>query len=153
MESTTFPKRIKIAVMVLMLSVPIVYGVAHGDSMKLTILSMVTESKIEAGQYTDAKIVAQKALEIAESNVESNPSCVVISLNNLAKIHRIQGEYAVAETLYQRALTIQEKALGLAHPQAVKSLKDLASFYRTTNQGAKAERLETQATFLQSIHG
>ena len=153
MERTTFRKRIKIAVMVLVLSVPIVYGVAHGDSLKWAFLSMVAESKFEAGQYTDAMIIAQKALEIAESNVGSDPSCVVISLNNLAKLHRIQGEYAVAETLYQRALTIQEKALGLAHPQAVKSLKDLASLYRATNQEAKAERLETQATFLQSIHG
>lgn len=153
MGSTSFPKRIKIAVIVLVLSIPIVYGVAHGDSMKWAFLSMVAESKFEAGQHTDAMIVAQKALEIAEHNIESDPSCVVISLNNLAKFHRIQGEYAVAETLYQRALKIQENALGLAHPQVVKSLKELASLYRATNQEAKAERLETKATFLQSING
>ncbi len=153
MKKTTFLKRIKIVVMVLVLCVPIVIGVAHGDSIKWEVLSIVAMSKYQAGQYTDAVIVAQKALEIAEHNVGSDHSHVVISLNNLAMFYRTHGEYAQAEPLYQRALAIKEKAMGLAHPQVVNSLEDLAGLYRATKQEAKAERLERRATFLRSIKG
>ena len=46
---------------------------------------------------------------------------VAVYLNNIAKLHRIQGRYSEAETLFRQAIAIEEKTYGKSHPKIVAS--------------------------------
>ena len=49
---------------------------------------------------------------------ESHPD-VVISLNNLGLLYKVQGQTDAAELLYLKALAIAEQHLGTEHPNTV----------------------------------
>jgi tetratricopeptide (TPR) repeat protein len=63
----------------------------------------------QAGKFSEAMPLAQRALAIWEKALGPDHPDVATSLNNLAKIYRRQGRYTDAEPLNRRALAISRK--------------------------------------------
>ncbi len=93
------------------------------------------------GKYTEATVIAEKSLEVAENAFGPDNASVATSLNNLADLYRWQGKYSEAEALYKRSLTIREKALGPDHPDVATSLNNLAEMYSAQGKYSQAEPL------------
>jgi hypothetical protein len=72
---------------------------AQGAGIEWDILSKEVQELYRAGKYDRSKLVAQKALEVAEQNVGAHHPDVATSLNSLALLYDTQGEYAMAEPL------------------------------------------------------
>ena len=68
-------------------------------------------SLYQKGQYDQAVVVAQKAIEAAKKTVGPDHPAVATGQNNLARLYVTQGRYAQAEPLYKSSLAIYEKAL------------------------------------------
>ena len=114
-------------------------------------LNQEAKELYRTGKYDRAVVVAKKALEVAEKNVDPNHPDVARSLNNLAAYYYTQGQYAQAEPLYKRALAILEKALGPNHPDVATSLENLAALCRATKRDEEAETLEQRAARIRAI--
>jgi len=67
----------------------------------------------------------QRALEIREKVLGTEPPKTANSLNNLASLLYNQGDYSAAEPLLKRAVAITEKVLGAKHPDTVLYRKKL----------------------------
>jgi tetratricopeptide (TPR) repeat protein len=80
----------------------------------------------DQGDYEQAKLHHQRALQVREKALGADHFDVAASLNNLGNVFRDQGEYEQAKLHYQRALQIWEKALGADHPDVAHSLVGLA---------------------------
>ncbi len=115
------------------------------------ILNQEAVDLYDKGQYGRAVIVAKKALEIAEKNVDPNHPTVATVLNNLAFLYRTQGQYTLAEPLYKRALAIREQALGPDHPDVANTLNNLAFLYRAMKRDREAAILEQRAARIEAI--
>lgn len=120
-------------------------GYAQGIDADWATLNRKTAELYRAGQYADAEMVAKRALEIAQKNVDAKHPDLATSLNNLAVIYRAQGLIAQAEPLHQRALAIREKAFGPDHPAIVTSLNNLAEIYKVKGNFAQSEALFQRA--------
>jgi CHAT domain-containing protein/Tfp pilus assembly protein PilF len=98
-----------------------------------------------AGNYDEARSLAERVLEIRERVLGSEHPDVAQALNSLAVFYGDIGDYARAEPLYERALTIREKSLGLEHIDVAITLSDLANLYKDRGYYAKAEQLYQRA--------
>jgi CHAT domain-containing protein/Tfp pilus assembly protein PilF len=99
----------------------------------------------QAGKFSEAIPLAQRALAIREKALGPDHPDVALSLTGLAELYQLQGRYADAEPLHKRALAIQEKALGPDGPYTGRSLHDLAEVYRAQGRYADAEPLYKRA--------
>ncbi|MBW4671722.1 MAG: tetratricopeptide repeat protein [Cyanomargarita calcarea GSE-NOS-MK-12-04C] len=104
-------------------------------------LNQQVEQLYKEGKYTEAIPLAEKALAIREKVLGLEHSDVATSLNNLARLYRLQGNYGKAEPLYLRSLTIYEKVLGQEHPLVAISLNNLALLYYSQGNYASSEPL------------
>lgn len=104
-------------------------------------LNIQTVSLYQSGQYDQAVVVANKALEVAEKELGSDHLAVAQSLGNAAVVYHAQGQYAKAESLLMRSLAILEKDLGPNHADVALNLSTLAALYQIQGQYAKAEPL------------
>jgi tetratricopeptide (TPR) repeat protein len=95
----------------------------------------------ERGQYDNAELLYQQALEIRQKALGPEHSDLAYSLNCLAGLFRKTGRYAKAEQLYLRSLTIQQQALGTGHPDVAHTLNELARLYHRKGDYAKAEEV------------
>src|SRR6266516_2187775 len=93
----------------------------------------------ERGQYSEAELLLERALEIRTQYLEAEHPDIARSLNNLAILYEWQGKYEQAEPLCQRALLIFEQYLGVEHPNTAKSLDNLASIYAAQKKYEQAE--------------
>lgn len=82
------------------------------------------------GHLAEARLLAERALSIAETAHGPNHSEVSIRLNNLATILRQLGDSRAALPLAERALTITETAHGPDHPTVGIRLSNLALIRR-----------------------
>ena len=142
-------QRTMAAIVLLLAGTTVVY--AQGAGVEWDILNQEVMELHRQGKYERAVVVAQKALEVAESNVGPDHPNVATSLNNLAGLYDDQGEYAKAEPLYKRSLAIWEKALGPDHPDVATALENLAALYRATNQDKEALELDKRAERIRAI--
>lgn len=110
------------------------------------IFNQKAESLHTVQSYDRAKVVAQKALEIAEQNVGPDHLDVASSLDTLAMIYKSLGDnvyesglyfsekphddHLKAEAYYNRSITIREKVLGTDHLDVAASLDRLALLYQ-----------------------
>jgi tetratricopeptide (TPR) repeat protein len=99
----------------------------------------------EAGKFSEAIPLAQRALAIRERAFGPNHAVVAASLDNLALLYDQLGRYVDAEPLYKRALAIKEKALGPDHPEVARSLDGLAALHKDQGRHADAEPLFRRA--------
>lgn len=78
--------------------------------------------------------------------------CLAMTLNNRAKVFRLQSKYTEVERLYQQSLNIREKALGPDHPDLARVLENHADLLRKINDEAQAEKLEARAQAIRAHH-
>ena len=91
------------------------------------------------GNYVEAAIIAQQALDLAEKSWGPDHPNVAAALRSLADAVGAQNRFAQAEPLYKRSLAIREKALGPDHPDVANSLSGLAELYYNQGQRMQAE--------------
>jgi CHAT domain-containing protein/tetratricopeptide (TPR) repeat protein len=103
------------------------------------------EELYQAGKYSEAIPLAQRALAIREKSLGRDHPDVAYSLNYLAVLYGNQGRYADAEPLYKRSLAIWEKSLGRDHPYVALSLNNLAVLYGKQGRYADAEPLHKRS--------
>jgi tetratricopeptide (TPR) repeat protein len=77
-------------------------------------------------EYEQARLLLDHALAVAEHHLGADHLHTAHSLDNLARVLRVQGELDTARALHQRALPIYEARLGPDHPDAATSLHNLA---------------------------
>ncbi|MBF0107693.1 MAG: tetratricopeptide repeat protein [Magnetococcales bacterium] len=92
-----------------------------------------------AGQFSAALPLARRALEIRENTLGPDHPDTIVSLNNLAMLHKEMGNHAAAIPLARRILTIRENTLGPDHPDTARSLNNLASLNKNIGAFSEAE--------------
>ncbi len=113
---------------------------AQGTDLDQNLEKQKVGEQDQQGNYEQAVLAAQKALEVAKTTLGPDHPYVAISLNNLAMLHSSQGEYLKAEPLYKRSLAIWEKLLGPNHPYVANLLNSLSELYHA--MGKEQEALE-----------
>lgn len=97
------------------------------------------------GWYDDATVLAEKAVQLAESALPEEHPAFVEALSNLAGLCRRTDDPTRAQALYERVLTIKEKSLGPTHPDIADCLDDLAAVHRAAHSYDQAESLYRRA--------
>ena len=97
------------------------------------------------GRYQEAVRFAERALELAEGELDPEAVETAMILNDVAEIYRVQGRYKEALPLQRRALGIRENRLGPHHPEVAQSLNNLALLYDGQGRYAEAEPLYERA--------
>jgi tetratricopeptide (TPR) repeat protein len=98
-----------------------------------------------AGEYVDARRLAERALAIEENALGPDHPGIIIHLNHLTNVLLEAGEYAEAEKLGERAAATAENALGPEHPRTMASLLNLANVLQATGQYERARGLFERA--------
>ncbi len=93
------------------------------------------------GDYHNAKIFFQQALELRRQLLGEEHLDYATSLNNVAAIYQQEGQYDEAEVFYRQALAIREEALDPTHPHVAASLNNLALLYIDQGRYTEAEAL------------
>jgi tetratricopeptide (TPR) repeat protein len=99
----------------------------------------------ERARYSEAEPLLERAYQMREQQLGPEHLDTATSLNNLARLYRMQGKYEQAEPLYERALTIRERQLGPLHPHTAQSLNNLALLYHAQGKYEQAEPLYERA--------
>jgi CHAT domain-containing protein/Tfp pilus assembly protein PilF len=121
---------------------------AQKDAASVLIAKVLQLS--QAGKYSEAIPLAQRALAIREKALGPDHPDVAASLNTLANLYVKQGRYADAEPLTKRALAIREKAFGPDHPN-VATPPAAAQNDDPAALSAKAAQLSQQGKYLEAI--
>jgi tetratricopeptide (TPR) repeat protein len=92
-------------------------------------------------QFTQAKILFQRALAIAEGNLEPADPTLGVRRTNLGILLQDLGDLSGAMTQYERALVIDEAAYGSDHPEVATDRGNLGSVLQALGDlsGAKAQ--------------
>jgi esterase/lipase superfamily enzyme len=122
-----------------------VRGEAVSTASELDALNGEVIRLYNAGKYSDAVQIAEKATALTQKALGPDHPDVGQGLNNLAALYHVQGRYADAEPLYKRSLSIREKALGPDHPDVGQGLNNLAALYNAQGRYADAEPLLIRA--------
>jgi tetratricopeptide (TPR) repeat protein len=99
----------------------------------------------EQGQYSEAELLLQQALQLRRTQQGEQHLDVAVSFHNLADLYRAQGRYKEAELLLQQALQLLKILLGEQHPYVATNLHVLALLYKEQGRYAEAELLQQQA--------
>jgi tetratricopeptide (TPR) repeat protein len=86
------------------------------------------------GEYEQAKLHYQRALQISEKALSADHPHIASGLNNLGNVFYVQGDYEQGKLYHQRALQLREKALGADHPDVAASLNNLAGVFDTQGE-------------------
>lgn len=113
--------------------------------MLVLICSLVNTDIISQGDFEEAKLLYERALETREKALGPNHPEVATSLNSFAILlhdqvetsennrdadYILQGHLDEARTLYERALDIRRNVLGPYHPEVATSLNNLAALLK-----------------------
>jgi len=115
-------------------------GLAEAERLNRQVIQLYRQ-----GKYAEAIPLAERVLQISETELGPSHPDTATNLNNLAGLYQAQGRYAEAEPLYQRALKIRETELGPSHPDTATSLNNLAGLYQAQGRYAEAEPLYQRA--------
>ncbi|GEM_PF-3522684 len=119
------------------------------DSLNAQVIQMYQKK-----YYTRAIPVAQRALDVAESDHGSDSPQTVLALNNLAMLYKKTKKYKAAGPLYLRALSVSEKLVGPDHPDLSVPLNNLAMYYETLKNYKKADAYSQRAIrLLETFYG
>ena len=116
-------------------------GPARAQADDLKALDNQAQQLFQAGKYTEAMPVAERALKLAEHQRGPNDISVGYALNTLGRIYRQNGRFVDAEKSFGRALAIKRKVLGPNHHETLASLENLAETYASEGRYAEAEPL------------
>jgi tetratricopeptide (TPR) repeat protein len=111
------------------------------DATEAAKLSQEAVQLFQAGRYSEAEPLFQRALKVSEKAPRPDQAQIALILNNLAVLYGEKKEYAKAEPLYRRALGIREKTLGPEHADTVFTTECLGLLYEKTHDYTKAQPL------------
>ena len=100
------------------------------------------------GDFDNAILYGQQALELAEQQFGADGEELVDLLESLGEIHAAAGQYDEAIRFYRRSLAIREQALGADHPDLISTLDVLA---RATIDSGDLEGAESLLTRIIAI--
>lgn len=103
------------------------------------------ESLSEKGRHAEALIAANKALLMAEDELEPDHPDIALILNALAMQHYALGQLDQAEPLYKRALINAEKTLEENDPFIAVCLNNLAELYDDQGKSDQTEGMYIRA--------
>ncbi|MFQ4139809.1 tetratricopeptide repeat protein [Nodosilinea sp. PGN35] len=92
-----------------------------------------------------ATLLAEQALNLAETDQGPDHPATAIALNNLAFLYDTAGRHGEAEPLYQRAMAIDAETLAADDLDLALTLNNLAVSYALTGRYDEAEPLAQQA--------
>ncbi len=84
-------------------------GVAFSQRVEWETLNADVARLDNQGRYSQARILASRALDVAARNYPATDPRVAASLSNLAAIHYREGDYSRSLSLYRQALAIQKE--------------------------------------------
>jgi tetratricopeptide (TPR) repeat protein len=104
----------------------------------------------QQGDYNQAIIIAEQALELARHMLGTEHPDVAASLNNLARLYKFQGRYREAEQMYLQSLAIMKRLLGEEHLNeehlnVANNLNNLAGLYEAQGRYKEAEQMYLQS--------
>ena len=114
-------------------------------TVKSDSLSQIGLTCYYSGDYNNAVLFGNEALNICEKVLGKQHPYYAILLNNLASYNYYLGNYAEAIRLGTEALQIREKVLGKEHTDYATSLSNLANYNSSLGNYAEAIRLGTEA--------
>ncbi len=115
------------------------------DPLKARSMNNLAVVLRDAGEYAEAKRVAEEALAIREEALGPDDPEVAESLGTLGTVLRITGDYAGARPLFERALGIDERAYGGDRPEVARCLNNLGVLLWTTGEYGGARPLLERA--------
>jgi tetratricopeptide (TPR) repeat protein len=118
---------------------------ARSESVLIELFRLI-ETFCQEGRLAEALSEAQRAMDLARSQLGEDHPDYATSLDNLANVHSVMGDHAAALPLYQRAAEIFRAALGDAHPDYAQSLHNLAAVHASMGDNSAAPRLFRRAT-------
>ena len=103
------------------------------------ILNNKTGEYYKAGDYANALIFAQKALEQAEKDYGKKNEKYLSSLNDLGRLNYRTGQFEKAEEYNLKCLQIRKKVSGEKHSDYAGSCLNLANVYKDMGEYEKSE--------------
>jgi len=120
------------------------FAVAPGraqSSEDIGALNKQVDELVQRGNYTEATVLALRALAAVERQLGPDNQDVALHLSKVARLYEYRGLYDDAEPLRKRALATMEQALGPDHLGVAGSKEMLARLYRIQRRYADAEQL------------
>jgi CHAT domain-containing protein/Tfp pilus assembly protein PilF len=108
-------------------------------------MDKLAEKAFEAGDHSQAIMLAQNALEFARRAFGDRDAQTLASLGNLAFLYEDQHRYNDAEPLYREALQTRRDVLGSRHADTLASVNSLANLYESQGRYGEAEPLYLEA--------
>jgi tetratricopeptide (TPR) repeat protein len=105
---------------------------------KAVIYDQLGKIKFEQGEFKDALILCEKALEILQKNLPSTHNSLADSYNNVGLIYETMGQYSTALTYYTKAFKIKQQRLSSYHPSLAICYNNFGAVYYNMNEYAKA---------------
>jgi tetratricopeptide (TPR) repeat protein/transcriptional regulator with XRE-family HTH domain len=103
-------------------------------------------------QYALAEQLLKRALAVREQIVDSQPTTLALSLNDLGALYLTRGKYPDAEPLLKQALEIRRQRLGAEHSDTATTLNNLARLYHAQGKYSLAEEyFQTALKIRQSV--
>ena len=109
------------------------------------LISWLGNSLMMLAEWSEAEVVLNRGLALAEASCGPNHPSVATGLDNLAHLLYVTNRLAEAEPLLRRALEINEASFGADHPNVAAGLDNLAQLLQETNRLAEAEPLLRRA--------
>ena len=94
--------------------------------------------KRNQGEYEEALLSYQKALDIYERTRPSDDLDLATTYNNMGQVYHNMGEYATALSYYEKSFEVYEHKLPENHPSLAASYNNIGSIYRILGDLARA---------------
>lgn len=133
----------RVALLFAMLS--LVATAAFGQSQELRTAHRQVTDLFEQGRYDDAVPFAEESVRLSEQEFGAEHPTTATLIDNLARLHRLQGRLEVAESLYRRGLAIRTVSLDKNDPKLAASHDNLGIVYTGLERYADAEEQHWEA--------
>ena len=124
---------------------PLVATAAFGQSLELRTAHRRVAELFEQGRYDHAVPFAEETVRLSEQEFGAEHPTTATLIDNLARLHRLQGRLDTAENLYRRGLAIRMVALEMNHPDLAASHDNLGIVYTALERYADAEEQHWEA--------
>lgn len=85
---------------------------------------------IDSKDYTNAKILLEKAISSAKNNLGVDHPTTMLGYSNLSLVLKDQGDYQGAKILLEKVRTFNEQHYGIDHPNTAESYSNLATIFQ-----------------------
>jgi tetratricopeptide (TPR) repeat protein len=111
---------------------------ATNESEKAPIYQQLAQAKYNLGEYKEAIIINEKALEIRQPLLPPNHPDVAKSYNNIGTVYYSIAEYSKSLSSHEKALEIQQHSLPSHHPHLAASYNNIGNVYYRMGEYSKA---------------